>query len=132
MIKCYFDGSCGPKNPGGKMGFGVSIMKEGIEIEKYAHSTSPHPHNSNNVAEYAALEWTLNKLIELGLNEEPIHIHGDSMLVISQMQGKWKLKKGMYLEYAKACKALLPFFPKVKFEWIPRHLNQHADELSKA
>ena len=131
-ILCHFDGSCEPRNPGGNMGFGVVMKADGNLFHEWTHFVRAHPHNSNNVAEYGALEYCLNKLIEMGLQDHEIEIRGDSKLVIQQMSGKWKMKGGMYLNYARACKGLLPNFSNLSFRWIPREQNHEADILSKA
>lgn len=130
-ILCHFDGSCEPRNPGGNMGFGVVMKADGLVFHEWNQFVRSHPHNSNNVAEYGALEYCLNKLIEMGLTDHEIEIKGDSKLVIEQMSGRWKMKGGMYFQYAKACKELLSQFENIKFTWVPRHLNQEADNLSK-
>jgi ribonuclease HI len=131
-IVCYFDGSCEPRNPGGNMGFGVVMKADGDVFHEWTNFVRAHPHNSNNVAEYSALEYCLNKLIEMGLTDHEIEIIGDSNLVIQQMSGKWKMKGGMYLQYALSCRGLLPKFSNLSFKWVPRHLNVEADNLSKA
>jgi ribonuclease HI len=131
-ILCHFDGSCEPRNPGGNMGFGVVMKADGIVFHEWTNFVRAHPHNSNNVAEYGALEYCLEKLIEMGLADHEIEIRGDSKLVIEQMMGRWKIKAGMYREYALSCKSKLSSFSNLKFRWVPRHLNQEADILSKA
>jgi len=113
------------------MGFGVVIKVDGALVHNWQNSVLPHPLNSNNVAEYGALQHCLQYLLDQGLQDHPIEIKGDSMLVIRQMQGKWKLKKGRYLPHAHACKKLLPKFKMLTFTWVPRRLNQEADQLSK-
>ncbi len=131
-ITCYFDGACEPKNPGGNMGLGAAIFFDGVEFQTYSLFVDAHPANSNNVAEYGALQWVLNTLIELGLNDKPITIYGDSMLVVMQMSGKWKMKNGLYLQYAKECKQLVNMFFNLSIKWVPREQNCFADDLSKS
>lgn len=47
------------------------------------------------------------------------------------MLGKWKAKKGLYIENYKIAKALAKKFENINFEWIPREQNDKADILSK-
>lgn len=135
-ITCYFDGSCGPENPGGKMGIGVVVDTEG-EKHKYSESFPASESNSNNVAEYSALSYILYYLESQEIFKADITIIGDSMLVINQMSGKWKIKGGMYASLARDCKNKLeelllknPFL-KVEFKWVAREENYYADSLSR-
>ena len=88
---------------------------------------------SNNVAEYAGVLQILKYL-----STHPpgrITIHGDSKLVISQLNGKWRMRKGLYLSTAKEAKALLAHLHNCGWEinlcWIPRAQNEECDALSK-
>ena len=65
-------------------------------------------------------------------SDAEIVVKGDSMLVINQMFGSWKIKSGLYAPLAKKASELLSRFIDIKGEWIPRDLNDVADELSKA
>jgi len=131
--KAFFDGSCEPYNPGGKMGTGIVIIDEdGEVIHKNSQRFEAKDSNSNNVAEYLALKDVLTWVKEnLDKNSE-ITIFGDSMLVINQMKGRWGISEGLYvkaareaMEIKKGCTA------KLDFEWIPREENTVADGLSK-
>ena len=51
---------------------------------------------SSNVAEYAALILALKYLKKHGYFDKSILVRGDSKLVIKQMSGKWKIKKGLW------------------------------------
>lgn len=53
------------------------------------------------------------------------------MLVIRQCFGKWKIKRGLYTEYALEAKRKLLQFKNMSGKWIPREQNQLADDLSK-
>ena len=86
---------------------------------------------SNNVAEYAALIALLEWFIEQELCNQEIMVKGDSMLVINQMFGTWKIKNGLYAPLAKKARDLLSRFTKIQGEWIARDRNEVADGLSK-
>jgi ribonuclease HI len=62
-------------------------------------------------------------------------IHGDSKLVINQLTGRWRIKKGLYLSIAIETKQLLAHLRglgwQISFCWIPREQNEECDALSK-
>ena len=97
----YFDGSCGPKNPGGTAAYGAFILREGQPIWECSKLFHPEQgkerETSNNLAEYCALITVLEYLIDLGAQHEPIMVYGDSELVIDQMFGHKKIKSGIYV-----------------------------------
>jgi len=88
---------------------------------------------SNNVAEYAGVLQILKYLSTRPPGR--VTIHGDSKLVISQLNGKWRIRKGLYLSTAKEAKALLAHLHSSGWEinlcWIPRAQNEECDALSK-
>lgn len=132
MINAYIDGACEPINPCGNMGFGVYIEEDGKEIYSWSGFVPASNDNSNNVAEYIALQNCLDYLLENGLQEEKINIHTDSMLVCQQMSRRWKIKAGRYLPYALSCFEKVRYFNNLLIKWIPREQNTIADELSKS
>ena len=128
--KCYFDGACEPKNPGGKIGAGIYITDG--EKEFSINTFIPaDPNNTNNVAEYEALimilECMKNKV------DSVIDIFGDSKLVVNQMNEEWQIKGGAYAEYAYKAKLLLGKLKvknRITISWIPREENEKADYQS--
>lgn len=132
---CNFDGACEPINPGGNMGIGALIKtEEGTVVYSHSSFVPRHHENSNNAAEYLALE----KLIDW-LSDEPCLplsavIFGDSMMVCQQINGAWRIKSGKYREHALRCKDKLTLLRKkaqIEIAWVRRELNQDADDLSK-
>ena len=136
MIKAYFDGCCEPKNPGGTASYGAVIFKDDDRIWETSKIFIPKKgkenQTSNNVAEYSGFISILEFLISMDLNKEAITVYGDSKLVIEQMFGDWRIKKGFYKPIALKAKKILENFPDITGEWIPREENGIADELSKA
>jgi|25BtaG_2_1085352.scaffolds.fasta_scaffold06575_2 ribonuclease HI len=130
MIEAWFDGVCEPKNPGGHGAYGVYIRskhidwKEGVYVG-YGETIS------NNVAEYSGFIDILRRLKNNFLTKEKIIIRGDSKLVIEQMSGCWKIKKGIYVPLAYEAQKLLRKFRKTTLEWIPRDENEVCDKLAK-
>jgi len=122
----YIDG--GARGNPGPAGFGVRIEQpEGTLVEEFAE---PIGTATNNVAEYrgliAALEWTRAH----GYRE--LHVRSDSLLLVQQMLGAYKVKNpGLQPLHAKAS-ALAAAIGRVTFEHISRSLNAHADRLANA
>lgn len=132
MIEVFIDGACAPFNPYGDMGIGV-LIKENDEI-LFSHSDfiARSKNNSNNVAEYMALEIALAWLRFNEKQNEHILLNSDSDMLLKQMFGEWRIKFGMYKETALRCKDKITVFENLVLRWIPREINIEADELSKA
>jgi len=128
-----FDGSCEPRNPGGTMGVGVVMLHRGTEwtaSHAIPPSQWPYGQTTNNVAEYLAFIAALDRLMQLGMTGANVEFRGDSMLVIRQMFGRWKIKNGAYAPLAREARLLLRNFSHARGRWIPRHQNHVADKLS--
>jgi len=130
-LVCFFDGACAPINPNGHIGYGWVITENGVVIAEKSGYIPQKVGNTNNIAEYMALNDLLAYLLTEGLNGEEILICGDSNLAVMQMTGKWKIKFGAYKPYALECKELLTDFTNVSLRWISRDLNTLADTQSK-
>lgn len=132
---CFIDGACEPKNPGGNMGIGAIILDaDGNTVKTLSHFVKAKPENSNNVAEYQAFGWLVTELNRIMPPGATILIQGDSKLVIEQMNGKWRIKEGHYVQFAHRAKKILNELQakcKVTIMWIPREENNIADELSE-
>jgi ribonuclease HI len=85
---------------------------------------------TNNVAEYsaaiAALEWLLRQSFR-GI----VVLHGDSELVVRQMNGEYEVRAERLRPYHERLEVLVQEFAEARFVWIPREENTRADELSK-
>ncbi len=129
-LTVYFDGSCWP-NPNGVAAAGVYV-KDGSDIllqEGFYVGTGETM--SCNVAEYSGLARGLDFLKQKGFTDRKIVVRGDSKMVIKQMSGKWKIKKGLYVEAAVKAMLLAEQFANISFEWIPRWQNEICDELAE-
>lgn len=78
-----------------------------------------------NVAEYTALKQAIEWLNKQDIDDE-ITVKGDSMLVINQMKGIYRIKSDTSKYFAPKIRELLQD-KKVKFIWIPREENEEAD-----
>lgn len=106
----YFDGGCRP-NPG--------AMRIAYVINNKGCSTTLAI-GTNNVAEYTALITGLKECIKKEYKE--IIVRGDSLLVIKQMLGEWKIKDKKLVPLNIMAKLLCKKI-KVNFEWVPREKN---------
>jgi ribonuclease HI len=86
MLTVYTDGGCSG-NPGPMFIAGVVLEKD-IVIQSFSDSIGA---GTNNIAEYSAMEYAMDYLIE---NEftGPVEFITDSKLVVMQMTGKWACK----------------------------------------
>ena len=129
MYKLYFDGFC-ETNPSDSGNYGVIIYRDNKVIKTISGNIYGQI-VSNNVAEYKGLLAGIKFLLDNTYEQEEIKVYGDSMLVIMQMKGLWRIKKGAYKEIAIETKNLIKKFSNIIFEWIPKEKNFEADELSK-
>lgn len=119
-----FDGLAVP-NPGEATG-GAVLFKENIHVFEAGEYIK---FGTNNIAEYMGLFIGLNYAKELKIKN--ILIEGDSMLVIQQVSGAWKVNneslKIMYIQIQKMIKEDFDF---VGIRHVYRKDNQHADNLT--
>lgn len=83
---------------------------------------------TNNVAEYRGLLAGLAAAAELGARV--VEVRMDSKLVVEQMSGRWQIKNPGLRPLAAEAAALIRRFDSVRFTWIPRERNKHADALA--
>lgn len=88
--------------------------------------------SSCNYAEYLGLNLALSWL---SLKEfSSVTIYGDSLMVIKQMSGQYKIKPGkLYSELGlltREKKDALKTKGSLSFKWIPRERNKEADLLT--
>lgn len=114
------------------MGFGATIKTQSGHLHDENGFTPASPKNSNNVAEYLALCIGLQWLLDNGFSENEIEVRGDSMLVINQLAGTWRVKGGLYYDAYKRAETLRDKFTNISFKWIPRDQNAEADQLSRS
>jgi ribonuclease HI len=82
---------------------------------------------TNNQAEYQALKLGLEHAIH-DFHAREIHVYMDSMLVVNQMKGIFKIKNRDLWPVHNACVELVHQLEKVSFDHVPRELNKLADE----
>lgn len=124
MITANVDG--GARGNPGSAGYGVIIRD--VHGHVIAELFDGIGINTNNVAEYrgllAALEWAVAH------GHSHLHVKSDSLLVVQQMLGKYKVKHEGLLPLYRQARHLVAKIGKVSFEHVRRELNTDADRLS--
>ncbi len=82
---------------------------------------------TNSQAEYHGVRIGLEKAIELGLKR--INFKIDSMLVVNQLRGEYKVKNRELWPIHERIRELITHFDKVSFSHVPREFNQLADGM---
>jgi ribonuclease HI len=129
MIIVYFDGLCYPRNPGGVAAYGYLIHRDGELIQRGLGVVGEGKGMTNNVAEYEALKAAAQWIKDRGI-EDRIAFKGDSLLVVKQMKGEWKVRSATSRKYVPEIRKLLAGRD-VSFVWVNREENEEADELSR-
>jgi ribonuclease HI len=120
----YADGAA-RGNPG-PAGAGAVLYDERGRL--VAQLARPLGHATNNVAEYSALILGLEAAKRRGATA--IDVRMDSLLVVKQMRGLWRIKHPGLVPLAMRAGALLASFPERAISHVPREDNAAADELS--
>ena len=80
---------------------------------------------TNNQAEYQALKFGLEEALRHGART--VHVYMDSMLVVNQMKGIFKVKNRDLWPIHDAIKKMVATAEQVTFTHVPRALNKAAD-----
>lgn len=124
MIEVFTDGRAEP-NPG--LGtYGYVVYEDGRRTHS-EHGVAGHG-VTNNYAEYFCLVRALEHIA--GRSDEETTVFSDSTLLVNQMTGKWRFKRGAYSGVYLEAKRLAAGFSRLTFVWIPRERNAEADELT--
>jgi probable phosphoglycerate mutase len=113
-------------NPG-PAGYGA-VVREADSGKVLAERSESLGIATNNVAEYSGLIAGLRAAEALGARE--VDVRMDSKLVVEQMSGRWQIKHPGLRPLAAEAAALARRFDAVRYTWIPRERNRHADALA--
>jgi ribonuclease HI/pterin-4a-carbinolamine dehydratase len=120
-VKIFADGGS-RGNPGpSASGFVVLDMEDNILVDKGVYLGV----TTNNQAEYTALKLALEECRSMGVQE--VHVYMDSLLVVNQMKGIFKVKNRDLWPIHDAIKTLAKGFRKIGFQHVPREFNKLAD-----
>lgn len=127
IVKLYTDG--GSRGNPGPSASGYALLADNNEIIESAGEYLGV--TTNNQAEYQALKLGLAAARRYGARE--VKVYMDSMLVVNQMKGIFKVKNRDLWPIHDSIKQSLSDFAKVTFTHVPRELNKLADsEANKA
>jgi len=120
-IKVYADGGS-RGNPGpSASGYVLMDMEGTVLVDKGVYLGI----TTNNQAEYQALKFALEEAQKMHVRK--VDVYMDSLLVINQMKGIFKVKNRDLWPIHDAIKQLVASFERVSFTQVPRELNKLAD-----
>ncbi|MGB8649584.1 MAG: bifunctional RNase H/acid phosphatase [Mycobacteriales bacterium] len=127
MTRVLVEADGGSRGNPGPAGYGAVVL-DAATGEVLAERAAGIGHATNNVAEYQGLIAGLSAALELGADE--VEVRMDSKLVVEQMSGRWQVKHPAMKPLAREAADLVARFGRVRFSWIPREKNKHADRLA--
>lgn len=120
-VKIFADGGS-RGNPGpSASGFVVLDMEDTVLVDKGVYLGI----TTNNQAEYTALKLALEECQRMGVKE--VEVYMDSLLVVNQMKGIFKVKNRELWPIHDAIKKIAQTFRHVNFSHVPREFNKLAD-----
>jgi ribonuclease HI len=112
-------------NPG-PAGIGVQITDAaGAVVAEIAEGLGE---TTNNVAEYTAAIEGLKRAKELGATK--VHLLSDSLLLINQLTGRFRVKSPHLQPLHQQVRALAAGFDDIEYEHVRRERNTEADRLA--
>jgi broad specificity phosphatase PhoE/ribonuclease HI len=126
-VRVTVEADGGSRGNPGPAGYG-SVVLDAATGEVLAERAAGIGRATNNVAEYQGLIAGLAAAVAVGATE--VEVRMDSKLVVEQMSGRWQIKHPDMKPLAAEAKALVATLPRVRFTWIPRESNKHADRLA--
>ncbi|WP_372494518.1 bifunctional RNase H/acid phosphatase [Actinoallomurus purpureus] len=114
-------------NPG-PAGYGAAVS-DAVTGQVLAERADAIGVATNNVAEYRGLIAGLEAAAQLAADAD-VEVRMDSKLVVEQMSGRWKIKHPDMKPLALQAQRLASGFSSVRYTWIPRERNKHADRLA--
>ena len=123
MYKIYCDGAS-RSNPG-EASIGISIQNDEQEIDTISKKIGVA---TNNVAEYEGLRTALDYCDKNNLKDVQIYL--DSLLVVQQVNGKYKVKSKNLKNLFSQCTDLIEKIDNLEIHHVPREQNKRADELA--
>jgi probable phosphoglycerate mutase len=113
-------------NPG-PAGYGA-VVRDADTGELLAEVSGGLGTTTNNVAEYSGLIAGLRAAVKEGARSAEARM--DSKLVVEQMSGRWQVKQPHLRPLASEAAGLARQLGDVRYTWLPRARNAHADRLA--
>ncbi|MER7619862.1 bifunctional RNase H/acid phosphatase [Streptomyces sp. NPDC126503] len=127
MRELVVEADGGSRGNPGPAGYGAVVLDPATG-ETLAEAAEYIGVATNNVAEYRGLVAGLKAARAL-FPDALVHVRMDSKLVVEQMSGRWKIKHPDMKPLAAEAARIFPA-GQVRYEWIPRERNKHADRLA--
>jgi broad specificity phosphatase PhoE/ribonuclease HI len=128
-VRVVVEADGGSRGNPGPAGYGA-VVRDAVTGAVLAERAAAIGTATNNVAEYGGLLAGLQAARELGADD--VEVRMDSKLVVEQMSGRWKVKHPSMQPLASEAAGLVRELGRVRFSWIPRAENAHADRLANA
>jgi ribonuclease HI len=123
----FFDGAS-KGNPGPSGAGGLMMGPDGRTV--FEGSRFLGAMGTNNAAEYGGLLMVLGWCAANGVSD--VRVYGDSLLVVSQVNGRWKVRAPNLVPLHAEARRLMTGIPSCTLEWVPRAQNAAADGLADA
>ncbi len=127
MTRVLIEADGGSRGNPGPAGYGAVVL-DAVTGEVLAERAAGLGRATNNVAEYSGLIAGLTAALDVGATE--VEVRMDSKLVVEQMSGRWQVKHPDMKPLAREAASLVARLSRVRFTWIPREQNKHADRLA--
>jgi broad specificity phosphatase PhoE/ribonuclease HI len=127
-VKLIVEADGGSRGNPGPAGYGAAV-REALTGEVLAEAAASIGVATNNVAEYRGLIEGLTQAARIAPDAD-VEVRMDSKLVVEQMSGRWRIKHPDMKPLALQAQRLASGFPSVRYTWIPRERNKHADRLA--
>lgn len=125
MLKLYTDAAV--KGNPGLAGIGIVLSGDGL-YEQFA--VPLHGNWNNHTAEWEALRFGLQWLIEHKKTDSMLSIYTDSQIVAASVQKNY-VKNADFQTYLKSVSEMIEQFSFAEVSWIPKKENKGADNLAK-
>ena len=127
----YTDG--GSRGNPGPSAIGAVVGDPSTSSGRVKYYSEKIENTTNNVAEYKAIVFALKKAKHLlggkKAEETEIELRSDSELIVSQLNGNYKIKEDGLKPFFIDVWNLKQDFKSVSFKLIPREKNKEADKL---
>ena len=120
--KLYFDGAANSTGNGVEA---ILVSPKGQQIHVLVKLNFDY---TNNVIEYEACIVGLQVALKFGAYN--LSVFGDSLLIISQIKGKWQAWDTKLIPYQKCVNCLILKFWNITFACMPRAHNHFANTLA--
>lgn len=125
MLKIYTDAAT--KGNPGPTGLGILIIGAGLHQQLTFPLSADY---SNHEAEFIAVYFALNYLIQEEMTAHNLFLYTDSKIVASSVEKNYA-GQANFQKWLDKINLLIEKFPLVLCQWIPEKQNKGADQLAK-